>query len=160
MKTLTTAAFGAALLTAIASSSQAQNIVVWETIKGIAQANEVVGGIAGSQTPWSTREGGGALVELTSGQVGFSIVGLVRAGGAVIGTPGAVNQVKGTLVCGPGSATPKVIDTPFAPLSAQGNAQFTGLFSSSTAACSPTDVAFLVRIANGAWIANGSVRAP
>ena len=164
MKTLTTAAFGAVLLTAIASPSQAQNIVVWESIKGIAQATNVVGGIAGSGTPWSTREGGGVVVELTSGQVEFAVVGLVRAGGGAIGTPGegvnAVNQVKGTLVCGPGSASPTVIDTPLVPLSAQGNAQFAGSFSSSTAACSPMDVAFLIRNANGAWIGNGSVRVP
>jgi hypothetical protein len=119
--------------------------VVWETIKGIAQANDVVGGITGSGTPWSTREGGGVVVELISGQVGFSVVGLVRAGGSEIGTPGPISQVKGTLVCGPGSASPKVIDTPLVPLNAQGNAQFTGSFSSSTAACNPMDVAFLVR---------------
>jgi hypothetical protein len=56
MKRLTIAAFGAVLLTVIASPSQAQNTVVWETIKGIAQANDVVGG---SGTPWSAREGGG-----------------------------------------------------------------------------------------------------
>ena len=87
-----------------------------------------------------------------------------RAGGGAIGTPGegvnAVDQVKGTLVCRPGSASPTVIDTPLVPLSAQGNAQFVGSFSSSTAACSPMDVAFLLRNANGAWIGNGSVRVP
>jgi len=120
----------------------------------------VVGGITGSGTPWSTREGGGVVVELTSGQVGVAVVGLVRAGGSEIGTPGTVTQIKGTLVCGPGSASPKVIDTPLVPLNAQGNAQFTGSFSSSTAACSPMDVAFLVRNTNGAWIGNGSIRAP
>ena len=47
MKILGTAALGAVLLTAIASPSQADNIVVWRTIKGIAQAGNVVGGIAG-----------------------------------------------------------------------------------------------------------------
>ena len=51
MKRITTAAFGAVLPTVIASPSQAQSIVVWETIKGIAQANDVVGGITGSGTP-------------------------------------------------------------------------------------------------------------
>jgi hypothetical protein len=78
--------------------------------------------------------------------------GLVLAGGNTIGTPGAVNQVKGTLVCGPGSASPTVIDTPLVPLDAQGNAEFSGSFSSSTAGCSPMDTAFLVRTAAGAWI--------
>jgi hypothetical protein len=160
MKTLTTAASGALLLIAIASPSQAQNIVSWQTIKGIAQANNMVGGIAGGGQPWSTLEGGGAVVELTTGQVQFAVVGLVLAGGNTIGTPGGVNQVKGTLVCGPGSASPKVIDTQLVPLGARGNAAFNGSFSSSTASCSPMDVAFLVRTATGAWIGNGSVRSP
>jgi hypothetical protein len=78
----------------------------------------------------------------------------------MIGTPGSVTQVKGTLVCGPGSANPTVIDTPLVPLSAQDNAEFSGSFSSSTAGCSPTDVAFLIRVSAGAWIGNGSVRLP
>ena len=159
MKALTTAVLGAVLLTAIAFPSRAQNIVVWRTIIGIEQAGNVVGGITGGGQPWSTREGE-ALVELTSGLAVFEVRGLVLAGGNTIGTPGAVNQVKGTLVCGPGSASPTVIDTPLVPLSAQGNAAFDGSFSSSTAGCSAMDVAFLVRTAGGAWIGNGSVRIP
>ena len=63
MKILGTAALGAVLLTAIASPSQADNIVVWRTIKGVAQAGNMVGGIAGGGQPWSTREGE-VLVEL------------------------------------------------------------------------------------------------
>jgi hypothetical protein len=159
MKTLGTAALGAVLLTAIASPSQADNIVVWRTINGIAQAGNVVGGITGGGQPWSTREGE-VLVQLDSGSVVFEVRGLVLAGGNTIGTPGPVTQVKGTLVCGPGSASPAVIDTPLVPLSAQGNAEFDGSFSSSTAGCSAMDVAFLVRTAGGAWIGNGSVRVP
>jgi hypothetical protein len=104
-----------------------------------------------------TREGE-VLVELDSGFVEFEVKGLVLAGGNAIGTPGPVTQVKGTLVCGPGSASPTVIDTPLVPLSAQGNAA--GSFSSSTAGCSPTDVALLIRVSAGAWIGNGSVRLP
>jgi hypothetical protein len=46
------------------------------------------------------------------------------------------------------------------PLSAQGNAEFSGSFSSSTAGCHATDVAFLIRVSAGAWIGNGSVRLP
>ena len=159
MKTLATAAFGAALLTATASPSQAQNVVVWRTIIGIEQASNVVGGITGGGQPWSTREGA-VLVELDSGFVEFEVRGLVLAGGNTIGTPGPVTQVKGTLVCGPGSASPTVIDTDLVPLSPQGNAEFSGSFSSSTAGCSTMDVAFLVRTAGGAWIGNGSVRIP
>ncbi|MBV9015728.1 MAG: hypothetical protein JO058_08715 [Alphaproteobacteria bacterium] len=159
MKALTTAALSAVLLTAIASPSQAQNIAVWRTIIGIAQANNMVGGINGGGQPWSTREGE-ILVDLDTGLVVFEVRGLVLAGGNAIGTPGPVNQVKGTLVCGPGSTSPTVIDTPLVPLSPQGNAEFDGSFSSSTAGCSPTDVAFLIRTAGGAWIGNGSVRIP
>ena len=159
MKILGTAALGAVLLTAIASPSQADNIVVWRTINGIAQAGNVVGGITGGGQPWSTREGE-VLVQLDSGSVVLEVRGLVLAGGNTIGTPGPVTQVKGTLVCGPGSASPTVIDTPLVPLSAQGNAEFDGSFSSSTAGCSVMDVAFLIRTAGGAWIGNGSVRVP
>jgi hypothetical protein len=159
MKPLGIAALAAVLLAAFASPSQAQNIVVWRAIIGIAQAGNVVGGITGGGQPWSTREGE-ALVELDNGFVVFEVRGLVLAGGNTIGTPGAVNQVKGTLVCGPGSASPTVIDTPLVPLDAQGNAEFSGSFSSSAAGCSAVDVAFLVRTAGGAWIGNGSVRVP
>ena len=159
MKALATAALTAILLTAIASPSQAQNIAVWRTIIGIAQANNMVGGITGGGQPWSTREGE-VLVDLDTGLVVFEVRGLVLAGGNAIGTPGPVNQVKGTLVCGPGSASPTVIDTPLVPLNPQGNAQFDGSFSSSTGGCSPTDVAFLIRTAGGAWIGNGSVKIP
>ena len=159
MKTLGTAALGAVLLTAIASPSKADNIVVWRTIIGVAQAGNVVGGITGGGQPWSTREGE-VLVELDSGSVEFEVRGLVLAGGNTIGTPGPVTQVKGTLVCGPASASPTVIDTPLVPLSPQGNAEFSGSFGSSTDGCSPTDVTFLIRVAAGAWIGNGSVRLP
>jgi hypothetical protein len=159
MKSLGTAVLGALLLIAIASPSHAQNIVVWRAITGVAQAGNVVGGITGGGQPWSTREGE-VLVQLDSGFVAFEVRGLVLAGGNAIGTPGPVTQVKGTLVCGPGSASPVVIDTPLVPLDAQGNAEFAGSFSSSTAGCSPTDVAFLIRVSAGAWIGNGSVRLP
>ena len=159
MKTLLTAALGAVFLVAIASPSQADDIVRWKTIRGIAAAANVVGGITGGGQPWSTREGE-ALVELDSGFVEFEVIGLVLAGGNAIGTPGAVTQVKGTLVCGPASASPVVIDTPLVPLSPQGHAEFFGSFSSSTAGCSATDVAFLIRVSAGAWIANGAVRVP
>jgi hypothetical protein len=159
MKALSTAALGAVLLISIASPSQADNIVVWRTIIGIAQAGNVVGGITGGGQPWSTREGE-VLVALDTGFVEFEVRGLVLAGGNTIGTPGPVTQVKGTLVCGPGSASPIVIDTPLVPLGAQGNAEFAGSFSSSTAGCSAMNVAFLVRTAGGAWIGNAAVRVP
>ena len=160
MKTLGTAALAAVLLTASAFPSQAQNIVVWRAIIGIAQAGK-------SRRRYHRRRA--ALVGARGRGLSragqrlcrvFEVRGLVLAGGNTIGTPGAVNQVKGTLVCGPGSASPTVIDTALVPLDAQGNAEFSGSFSSSTAGCSAMDVAFLVRTAGGAWIGNGAVRLP
>ena len=42
----------------------------------------------------------------------------------------------------------------------EGDAEFEGKFGSLPAACTPTNVAFLVRVAAGRWIANGTVRSP
>jgi hypothetical protein len=163
MKTLTTSAVGALLLVAIAFPSQAgdSGSVRWKRIIGIEQANNVVGGITGGGQPWSAIDGE-VEVSLTYGGVEFDVRGLVLAGGNSIGTPDGVTNVMGTLVCGLAAGeTPTVIDTPAVPLSPQGNADFLGSFNSSTAGCSATDVAFLIRnAASGAWIGNGSVRVP
>jgi hypothetical protein len=117
----------------------------------------LVGNIPGGGQPWSTL-GGQANVNLRSGRLEFEIRGLVLAGGNSIGTPDAINQVKGTIVCGPGSATQFVADTPLVSLSAQGNAEFEGNVGPFPTVCAPTNLAFLVRIAAGRWIANGAVR--
>ena len=112
--------------------------------------------------PWSTLDGD-AVVNLSEGVVYFEVRGLVLAGGNAIGTTDGVSNVVGTLVCGLMSGeTTTLIDTQAVPLSAQGNAEFYGSFSSSTGACSATDVAFLIRNAAGseAWIGNGAVRVP
>ena len=51
------------------------------------------------------------------------------------------------------------MDTPLVTLSAQGDAEFDGnLLARIPAVCTPSNVAFLVRIAAGRWIANGAVR--
>jgi hypothetical protein len=51
------------------------------------------------------------------------------------------------------------VDTPLVTLSAQGDAEFDGnLLARIPAVCTPSNVAFLVRIAAGRWIANGAVR--
>jgi hypothetical protein len=162
MRTISTAVIGGALLSvafSAAGGADGGNSVRWETVIGIAQAGNVVGGITGGGQPWSTL-GGQAHVDLLNGVVEFDVKGLVLAGGNSIGTPDTINQVKGTLVCGPGSATPVVIDTPLVTLSPKGNAEFEGSFTSSTAACIATDVAFLIRISANRWIANGAVRVP
>lgn len=149
----------ALLIGGVAPPAAAQNAtqnVKWRTVIGIIQAGNVVGGIAGGGQPWSTL-GGEASVNLTTGRVEFEVRGLVLAGGDTIGSPGAVTQVKGTLVCITG-ATPTVLDTPLVPLSDQGDAEFEGVIGPVPTTCTPTNVAFLVRIAANRWIANGSVR--
>ena len=168
MKTLTTSAVGALLLAAIASPSQADDsgFVRWKKIIGVAEAGDVVGNppntVTGGGQPWSTLDGE-VEVSLSDGGVEFDVRGLVLAGGNSIGTPGPVTKVVGTLVCGlmPGETT-TIISTNPVPLSAQGNAFFSGSFNSSTAGCSATDVAFLLvaNAAGGPWIGNGAVRVP
>jgi hypothetical protein len=128
----------------------------WQTIIGIIQAGNVVGGIGGGGQPWSTL-GGNATVNLSTGQVNFRVDGLVLAGGNTIGTPGAINQVKGTLVCGVGTATQGVFDTALVDLSPTGDARFEGAFDTAPPRDCASPVAFLVRIAAGRWIANGAV---
>jgi hypothetical protein len=128
----------------------------WQTIIGIIQAGNVVGGIGGGGQPWSTL-GGNATVNLNTGKVNFRVDGLVLAGGNTIGTPGAINQVKGTLVCGVGTATQTVFDTPLVDLSATGDARFEGAFDGTAPTECASPKAVLVRIAANRWIANGAV---
>ena len=128
----------------------------WATIIGIIQAGNVVAGIPGGGQPWSTL-GGNASVNVQSGQVHFRVDGLVLAGGNNVGTRDAITQVKGTLVCNT-TTTPVVVDTPLVPLDEEGDARFDGDVGPIPAACSGNpNVAFLVRIAAGRWIANGAV---
>jgi hypothetical protein len=145
-----------ALLLSAAVTSASDNNVKWKTIIGIIQAGNLVGNIAGGGQPWSTL-GGNASVDLSSGRVEFEVRGLVLAGGNAIGTPGAINQVKGTIICNAGT-TNTTIDTPLVTLDARGNAEFSGNVGPIAATCTPANVAFLVRIAADRWIANGSVR--
>ena len=149
-----TAAAIAFVTLSIASPAKAET-VRWRTIVGIIQAGNPVGNITGGGQPWTTT-GGRARVDLAKGQLDFDVQGLVLAGGPTIGTPGAVNQVKGTLVCG--GATPVVLDTPLVTLSPQGDADFSGSIGLVPTTCNATNVVFLVRIAADRWIANGAVR--
>ncbi len=64
--------------------------------------------------PWRPREH-----RLFSQSVEFEVRGLVLAGGNTIGTPGAINQVKGTVLCDAGGAN-LTIDTVLVPLSPTG----------------------------------------
>jgi hypothetical protein len=140
----------------------------WADIIGIIQAGNLVGSGAGQVTgggqPWSTTKGS-ATVNLNNGDIRFRVEGLVLAGGNGIGTRAAITEVKGTLVCdtdgsaGAGSST--LVDTPLVPLSAQGDAEFHGSVGPLPGACLiEADIAFVVRIGAGRWIANGAVRRP
>src|SRR5262249_61574100 len=107
---------------------------------------------------WATL-GGQDNVDLVNSKVEFEVRGLVLAGGDAIGTPDGVTQVEGTLVCAPSSSKPTITNTPPVTLSPRGNAEFSGSFTSSTAGCSPTDVAFLITVPRKPpiWIPNGTL---
>ena len=145
-------------LSASASFAQDGSVVRWQKINGVITAPGVdnpVGGISSGAGPWTTRTGT-ARVNFRTGNVFFFVEGLVLAGGNSIGTPGAVANVIGTLVCNAGSTTApaqQVLDTPAVPLSAEGNAQFSGVFPSIPACSKPI---FLIR-AGTRWIAAGAV---
>jgi hypothetical protein len=155
MRMLLLAAMTASLMPALSAPSAASDTTTrWKTIIGIMQAGNVADGIPGGGQPWSALDGE-ARVDLGSGDIEFEVRGLVLAGGDTIGTPGAIKQVAGTIACtGGGSAS-----TPLVTLSPQGNAKFSGRISVPLG-CTSANVAFLVTIAAGRWIANGAVRTP
>lgn len=139
--------------------------VRWKEIIGIIQPGNIVGSgtgkVTGGLLPWHTT-GGHAIVNLTTGELRFSVRGLVLAAGNPIGTRADVVQVKGTLVCdttGSANGNSTIVDSEFVPLSLQGNASFSGNVGPLPDAClSSPNIAFLIRTARGFWIANGSVR--
>ena len=160
------------LFTAATATAQTAS---WRQIVGIITAGNVVGSgngaVPGGLLPWTTTAGA-ARVNLTNGEIQFSVRGLVFAGGApgiTIGTPGPIMGVKGTLVCDvDGSASggnSVLVETPSVRLSSTGDAAFSGKVGPLTAVCSSErDLAFLVRASvvggnsvEGPWIANGAV---
>jgi hypothetical protein len=157
-------ALGAAVIGQNASADPGDTLS-WQSVKGIVQANNVVGigtgAVTGGGLPWSTQNGH-VSVDLDNGKIDFDVRGLVLAGGNSIGTPGTILQVKGTLVCDTdGSASGQnsvLVDTQLVDLGDQGNAEFDGSVGSLPPVCaSEPDVAFLIRVGSGRWIANGAV---
>ena len=147
-------------------ASLAETEVEWKQFVGIISPGNIVGSgtgkVTGGGAPWFA-SGGSAEANLTTGDVRFSIDGLVLAGGNSIGTPDGVTSVKGTLVCDTtgvlNSGNSTLVDTPLVTLSAQGNAKFKGNLGSLPLACtSQPSIAFLVRTSGGAWLASGMVR--
>jgi polyisoprenoid-binding protein YceI len=119
------------------------------------------GAVTGGGAAWSARNGHVTL-DLSNNKINFGVQGLVLAAGNSIGTPGTVTQVKGTVVCdtnGSAGGNSVVVDTPLVDLDEQGDAEFSSsLLSELPQVCATEpDIAFLVRIGVGKWIANGTV---
>jgi hypothetical protein len=163
------------LLFAFTAPSAVAQSASWKQVVGIIPANNVVGSgtgkVPGGFLPWTTTSGT-AHVNLQTGDIEFVVRGLVFAGGSptiAIGTPLPVTAVKGTLVCdndgSAGSGNSVVVETPSVPLSATGDARFSGNIGPFPAVCSSEpDLVFLVRASafngqptEGPWIANGAV---
>jgi hypothetical protein len=136
-------------------------LVRWKTIVGVITAPGVsnpVGGIPSGALPWITT-GGRARVNLRTGHIAFNVAGLVLVGGNASGTRGGVANVKGTLVCNPGTPAQAVLDTATVPLSLEGDAEFSGSLGSVPSPCD--NPLFLVRVVPAnVWIATGAVRDP
>lgn len=155
-------ALGAVVIGPTASADTGYT-VRWQSVIGIVQANNVVGtgtgAVTGGGAPWSTLDGR-ANADLAKGKISFDVHGLVLAAGNSIGTPGAVAQVKGTLVCdtdGSAGGSSVLVDTPLVDLDEQGDAQFNGKVTLPAVCASEPDIAFLIRVGAGRWIANGTV---
>ena len=143
-----------------AATSFAQSTTVWHRIVGVITVpgtSNPVAGIASGGAPWTT-SGGNATVNLTQGIVTFVVEGLVLVGGNNSGTRDLVTSVRGTLVCNPGAANQVNVNTPLVPLSAQGNAAFSGNFVNGPPPATCTNPLFLIRVGAGVWIATAAVR--
>ena len=149
-----------------ASAEAAGTRVKWRSIAGIVVPNSIVGrknptpsggcnvGVncaMGTPAPWTTL-GGQAVVNLATGELTFTVHGLVVAddfNAVNLGTPTVVRKVKGTLLCNdtePGFG--ELVDTEAVRLSDAGDATFTGRVD-LPASCTeePEDIVFLIRIA-------------
>ena len=139
------------------------DVVRWRSIAGVITTpgvNSPVAGVNAGATAWTTRAGR-ASVNLATGFTSFEVEGLVINGGNSSGTPGAITEVVGTLVCGAGSTTQIILDTTPVSLNVHGDARFFGHFSGVPATC--VNPLFLVRIAApagaaGRWIGTGVER--
>jgi hypothetical protein len=155
-------------LVLFASVAKADDLVVrWRQIVGVITAPNVDNPVATTLSPspihsgtlpWTTK-GGHASVNLSTGAVSFDVDGLVLNGGDFSGTlPSGFPKIVGTLVCNAGMPAPATVDTPQVPISKQGDADFSGQFTTSIPApCS--NPLFLIRVPafGGKWIATGAL---
>jgi hypothetical protein len=148
------------VLFASASFAQSNPVLRWQRIFGNITAPGVDNPVAGISTggvPWTTT-GGTATVNLSTGAAAFQVQGLVLNGSNASGTPGPVQSVTGTLVCNVGMSAQATFSTPAVPLSATGDAQFSGSLGSLPATCATP--LFLILSGSGAsarWIGTGAV---
>jgi hypothetical protein len=160
-----------------ASRYDSDSVVSWRNIVGVITApgvdnpvavtsdqnGNVVSKISSGTLPWTTRMGA-ARVDLKTGDVEFTVRGLVLIGGNTTGTSTPISQVTGTLVCNPGSTDAMqpqaILDTTPVALSLTGNARFSGELQTAVPypCASPL---FLIRIGPafgkfaGRWLAAG-----
>jgi hypothetical protein len=156
---ITAMALGATQL----AHAQESDVARWQSVIGIIQGGNVVGtgtgAVTGAPGPWSA-QGGHVTADLTHGKIEFDVRGLVFAAGNTIGNTGTVAQVKGTLVCdtnGSASANSILVETPLVDLDEEGDAHFSGKVTMPAVCGTEPDIAFLIRLANGKWIGNGTV---
>src|SRR5215475_14548442 len=162
-KAMILSALGVALVSGNAMADS-DDVLRWQTVIGIIQGGNVVGSgtgaVTGAPGPWSA-QGGHVAVDLTHGKIEFDVRGLVFAAGNAIGNTGTVAQIKGTLVCdtnGSASAGNSIlVDTPLVDLDEEGDAHFSGNVTIPAVCATEPDIAFLIRVANGKWIGNGTV---
>ena len=144
--------------------AEQSDVARWQSVIGIIQGGNVVGSgtgaVTGAPGPWSA-QGGHVTVDLTQGKIQFDVRGLVFAAGNAIGNTGTVAQVRGTLVCdtnGSASAGNSIlVDTPLVDLDEEGDAHFSGNVTMPAVCATEPDIAFLIRLASGKWIGNGTV---
>ena len=146
------------------AATDAVDYLRWQSVIGIIQGGNVVGtgtgAVTGAPGPWWA-QGGHVAVDFKHSRIDFDVRNLVFAAGNTIGNTGAVEQIKGTLVCDTnGSATggnSVIVDTPLVNLDDEGNAHFHGNVTLPTVCATEPDVAFLIRVGSGRWIGNGVV---
>lgn len=161
----------------LAAGPDNDSVVSWRNIAGVITApnvdnpvavvtdsrENVVSQIHSGTLPWVARTGA-AQVNLATGEVAFTVKGLVLIGGNASGTAGPINQVTGTLVCNPGSTDANqpqaILDTPPVALSTTGNANFSGELTDPLPSLCDGPL-FLIRIGPafgafaGRWLATG-----
>ena len=151
------------------SAQAAEELVRWDRIDGIVpnpSGGQVIAGLNPVTFPWTVSQGK-VVFNATTGRMFFDLKGLAIGAGptnlALIGTSGAVQSVKGTVIC---NTTGEMLDTEAVSLSSKGDASFYGRLPYALT-CDDGSWVFLLRIAGvvpGAppiserWLAHGAVR--